>query len=66
MEMAEGYVTKLALDDNDEIIGYSFVNLGKMMEFIGKGTSAEDAMEQASGQYGRFDEAVRIIDPRHQ
>jgi len=37
-----------------------------MMEFIGKGTSAEDAMEQASGQYGRFGEAVRTIDPRHQ
>jgi hypothetical protein len=36
------------------------------MEFIGKGASAEEAMEQACGQYGRFDEAVRTIDPRHQ
>jgi len=32
MEMAEGYVTKVALDENEEIIGYRFVNLGKLMK----------------------------------
>jgi NifU-like protein involved in Fe-S cluster formation len=26
LEMAEGYVTRLALDDNDEVIGYEFVH----------------------------------------
>ena len=66
MEMAEGYVTELALDENDEIIGYRFVNLGKMMESIAKGTAAEEAMQLATGQYGRFDEAVKTIDPRRQ
>lgn len=66
MEMAEGYVTKVALDENEEIIGYRFVNLGKMMESISKGVPANEAMEQATGQYGRFDEAVRTIDSRHE
>lgn len=66
LEMAEGYVTKVALDDNNEIIGYRFVHLGKMMEMIAKGIDANEAMEKATGQYGRFDEAVKVIDPRHE
>lgn len=66
LEMAEGYVTKVALDDNNEIIGYRFVHLGKMMEMIAKGMDANEAMEKATGQYGRFDEAVKVIDPRHE
>ena len=37
LEMAEGYVTGIALDDNDEIIGYQFVSLGKMTDFIKEG-----------------------------
>ena len=66
LEMAEGYVTKIALDANDEIIGYRFVHLGKMMEMVAKGIDANEAMEKATGQYGRFDEAIKVIDPRHQ
>ena len=66
LEMAEGYVTKVALDADDQIIGYKFVHLGKMMEFVAKGMSANEAMEKAIGQYGRFDDAVRTIDPRHE
>ena len=66
LEMAEGYVTKIALDANDEIIGYRFVHLGKMMEMVAKGMDANEAMEKATGQYGRFDEAVKVIDPRHE
>lgn len=34
--MAEGYVTGIALDADDEIIGYQFVSLGKMTDFIKK------------------------------
>ncbi|MBR5145428.1 MAG: hypothetical protein IKV34_02050, partial [Clostridia bacterium] len=34
LEMAEGYVTRLALDANNEVIGYEFVSLGKMTDFI--------------------------------
>lgn len=66
LEMAEGYITKVALDVDDQIIGYKFVHLGKMMEFIGKGMEANEAMEKATGQYGRFDEAVKTVDPRHE
>lgn len=66
LEMAEGYVTKVALDANNEIIGYKFVHLGKMMEMVAKGMDANEAMEKATGQYGRFDEAVKTIDPRHE
>ncbi len=64
LEMAEGYITKIALDDNDEIIGYKYVNFGRMMDFIKAGDSADAAMEKASGQYGRVDDAARLIDPR--
>ncbi len=64
LEMAEGYVTKIALDKDDQIIGYSFVNFGKMADFIKKGLSADEAYKKASGQYGRFDGAAKYIDPR--
>lgn len=66
LELAEGYITKLALDDENQIIGYRFVHLGKMMEMIAKGIDANEALEKASGQYGRFDDAVKTIDPRHE
>ena len=64
LEMAEGYVTGIALDADDLIIGYQFVNLGKMTDFIKAGDDANTAFEKAQGQYGRVDDAVRIIDPR--
>ena len=64
LEMAEGYVTGIALDEDDEIIGYQFLNFGKMMDFIKKGDDPATAMEKAKGQYGRVDDAARIIDPR--
>ena len=64
LEMAEGYVTKIALDQDDEIIGYKFVQLGRMMEMIKKGMDANEALEKASGQYGRVDDAAKLIDPR--
>ena len=64
LELSEGYITDIALDKNDEIIGYKFVNLGKMMENIKKGIEPKEAIEKASGTYGRFDEAVKKIDPR--
>ena len=64
LEMAEGYVTELGLDENDEVIGYRFVNLGKMMEAIRKGTDPKDAYEKNVSSYGRIGEAVKCIDPR--
>ena len=66
LELAEGYVLKVGLDENDQIIGYKFVHLGKMMEMIKKGIEPKDAMEKATSQYGRFDDAVKYIDPRQE
>ena len=39
--------TRVALNKDDEIIGYEFVNLGKMMEAIKKGVDANEALENA-------------------
>ena len=64
LEMAEGYVTRVAVSDDDEIIGYEFVKLGVMMENIKKGMSADEALKKATGTYGRFDDAAKYIDPR--
>ena len=64
LEMTDGYVTGLALDDENQIIGYKFVNFGKMMDFIKAGDDANTAFEKAQGQYGRVDDAVKIVDPR--
>jgi len=64
LELTEGYVTRIALDEENLIIGYEFVNLGKMMEFIKAGDDANKALEKARGHYGRFDEAAKYIDPR--
>ncbi len=66
LELAEGYITKIAVDEEGQIIGYKFVHLGKMMESIAKGMDANEAMEKASGQYGRVDDAAKLIDPRHE
>ena len=66
LEMAEGYIRKVALDENNEIIGYEFVSLGRMMEMIAQGMDANEALKKASGKYGRFDDAARLIDPRHE
>ena len=66
LEMAEGYVTKLALDENDEVIGYQFVKLGKMLEDIRHGMTPNEAYEKNTGTYGRFADAPKYIDPREE
>ena len=66
LELAEGYITEVGLDEEGNIIGYKYVNMGKMMDAIKAGTDAREAIEKASGKYGRFDEAVKKIDPRQE
>ena len=66
LELAEGYVVELGLNQDDEIIGYKYVNLGKMMKYIKDGMDANMAIEKAVGTYGRFDDAVKKIDPREE
>ena len=66
LEMAEGYVTRVALNEQSEICGYEFVHLGKMMDFIKKGIEPAEALEKAKGHYGQFDGAAKYVDPRQE
>ena len=66
MEMAEGYILSLALDASNEVIGYKFVRLGKMLEDIRHGADPKTAYEKNIGTYGRYDGAVKYIDPREE
>ena len=49
LEMAEGYVTRVALNKDDEIVGYEFISLGKMMDFIKKGDDASHRPGKGQG-----------------
>ena len=64
LEVAEGYVCEQGLDEDGQIIGYKFVQLGRMMDMIKEGKDANEALAEATGTYGRFADAVSTIDPR--
>lgn len=67
LELTEGYITRMALDKENQVIGYEFVRLGIMMDnIVKKGMEAGEALKKATGTYGRFDEAVKYINPRHE
>jgi NifU-like protein involved in Fe-S cluster formation len=66
LEMVEGYILSMALDENREVIGYKFVRVGRMLEDIRKGKDAKEAFEKNIGTYGRYDGAAAYIDPRMQ
>ena len=66
LEMADGYVTEIALDEEDMVIGYKFVKLGQMLDAIAKGEDANEAVKKFTGTYGRFADAAKTINPRHQ
>ena len=67
LEMTEGYCTRMALDENDEVIGYEYFSIGKFTDAVKAGAEPNDAYKKAIGHYGRFnpeDGAVKYIDPR--
>ncbi len=64
LNLTEGYITKLALDENSEIIGYEYVNLGNLMQMLENGTDYKEAKEKSTKRYGRFADAVKYINPR--
>ena len=66
LSLTEGYILKMGLDKNNEVIGYQFVNLGKVMDAIKKGVDPKEAYEKNIGTYGRFADAVKYIDPRQE
>ncbi len=64
LELAQGYITKLALNDANEIIGFEFLNLGKFMEDVKGGADANEAIKANTGRYGQWDAPAKTIDPR--
>ncbi|NLC78392.1 MAG: hypothetical protein GX683_01510 [Ruminococcaceae bacterium] len=66
LEMAEGYVLSIALDKNNEVTGYKFVKLGKMLEDIRHGKNPTEAYEANVGTYGRYEGAAKYVDPREE
>ncbi len=66
MEMAEGYILSVAVDENNEAIGYKFVRAGKMLEDIRHGVDPKEAYEKNIGTYGRYADAPKYIDPREE
>jgi len=66
LDMAEGYVTRMALDGDGQVIGYEFVKLGKMLEDIRRGKSPDEAYKANIVTYGRFADAAKTIDPREE
>ena len=64
LQLAEGYITKQGLDENGEIIGYEYVSLGKLMTLLKEGVDSKEAIKESTKAYGRFNEAVKVIDPR--
>ena len=66
LELAEGYILSVAVDENDEAIGYKFVRLGKMMEDIRHGVDTKEAFEKNISTYGRYADAPKYIDPREE
>ena len=66
LELAEGYILSVALDENREAIGYKFVRVGKMLEDIRHGMDANEAFKKNVGTYGRYENAASYIDPREE
>ena len=64
LQLTEGYILQLGLDENNEVIGYQFINLGKFMDAIKKGMNPQEAYDKNIGTYGRFADAVKYVDPR--
>lgn len=66
LDLAEGYILQMGLDENGETIGYKFLKVGPFLEELKKGGDASALMEKYTAVYGRFNDAVQFIDPRHQ
>ena len=64
LNLAEGYITKEGLDENGEVIGYEYVAIGSLMKSLRVGVDPQEAIKKATKTYGRFADAVTIIDPR--
>ena len=66
LELAEGYVKRLALDKEGRIIGYEVVQLGKVMDDVRAGKDANESIKKNTSTKGRFADGVKFIDPREE
>lgn len=65
LNLAEGYITKMALDKNGETIGYEYINLGLLLKNLqDESLTKSEAIEKSTKQYGRFSEGEKFICPR--
>ncbi|MEG1751713.1 MAG: hypothetical protein RR140_01410 [Clostridia bacterium] len=66
LTLAEGYITKQALDSNGEIIGYEYVNMPELLKLVESGENSCVALQKSTKKYGRFDEAKSYVNPREE
>ena len=64
LELAQGYVTRMALNDKNEIIAFEFMNLGKFTYALKAGKTPEEAIRGAMGHYGQWENAAWAISTR--
>ena len=64
LNLTEGYITRMALDENDEVIGYEYVNLGLLLKNLKSEEKCKQAFEKSIKTYGRFADGKKFIDPR--
>ena len=66
LNLTEGYITKMALDENDEVIGYEYVNLGLLLKNMqsDENLTCKQAFEKSTKTYGRFNEGKKFVNPR--
>ena len=65
LDLAEGAILEMGLDADGQVIGYKFLKVGPFIEDLKKGGDATELFAKHTAKYGRFDEAVQVIDPRH-
>ncbi len=66
LNLTEGYITRMALDENDEVIGYEYVNLGLLLKNMQseENLTCKQAFEKSTKTYGRFNEGKKFVNPR--
>lgn len=62
-QTTEGYVMQLALDEFDNVIGYKYLSVGKLLKDLQKG--AIGSFEHYCSTYGRFSEGVNFKKVRY-
>lgn len=65
LELAQGYVTRMALNDKNEIIAFEFLNLGKFTDAVKAGKTPEEAIGWRYGPLWSVGERCQVHRPAH-